>query len=136
MYYLIKYTFLHIKVDSKSQLAASWEKTVISRNKIFFFFQSCRYYYFYTFIKQCNFFQETFMWSDGLDALLQWKKCLWIPLCVCVCVCVCVLAAQSRLILCDPLDFTLPGSSVHRNLQVRILKWFISSFFSLNICIG
>ena len=35
-------------------------------------------------------------------------------------VCVCV---QSYLTLCDPMDYSLPGSSVHGILQVRILEW-------------
>ena len=30
---------------------------------------------------------------------------------------------QSRLILCDPRDSTLPGSSVHGTLQAGILEW-------------
>jgi len=33
------------------------------------------------------------------------------------------------LTLCGPLDFSLPGSSVHENFQARILEWIaISSF--------
>ena len=31
--------------------------------------------------------------------------------------------AQSCPILCDPMDYNLPGSSVHGILQARILKW-------------
>ena len=31
--------------------------------------------------------------------------------------------AQSRLTLCDPLDCILPGSSVQRIFQARILEW-------------
>ena len=31
--------------------------------------------------------------------------------------------AQSCLTLCDPMDGSLPGSSVHGILQARILKW-------------
>ena len=34
-----------------------------------------------------------------------------------------VLVAQSRLTLCDPVDWSLPGSSVHGILQARILEW-------------
>ena len=34
--------------------------------------------------------------------------------CVNVCVCVCVLVAQLCLTLCDPMDCSQPGSSVHR----------------------
>ena len=35
--------------------------------------------------------------------------------------CVCVLVAQSYPPLCDPMDCSLPGSSVHGILQARIL---------------
>jgi len=31
--------------------------------------------------------------------------------------------AQSGLTLCDPMDCSLPGSSVHEILQARILEW-------------
>ena len=33
------------------------------------------------------------------------------------------LVAKSCLSLCDPMDWSLPGSSVHRILQARILEW-------------
>ena len=33
--------------------------------------------------------------------------------CVCVCVCVCMLVAHSCPTLCNPMDCSLPGSSVH-----------------------
>ena len=54
------------------------------------------------------------------------KQCL--TRCVCVCVCVCVHArpcsvAQSCLTLCNPMDCSSPGSSVHEILQARILEW-------------
>ena len=39
-----------------------------------------------------------------------------------------VLAAQSCPTLCDPMDCSLPGSSVHRILQARILEWVAISF--------
>ena len=42
---------------------------------------------------------------------------------MCVCVCVCVLVAQSCMTLCDPMGYSLPGSSVHGILQTRILEW-------------
>ena len=38
---------------------------------------------------------------------------------VCVCVCVCVLVTQSCLTLCDPMDCSPSGSSVHGILQAR-----------------
>ena len=44
-----------------------------------------------------------FSFSQGLDA-------------------VCVKALQSCLTLCDPMDVSLPGSSVHGILQARILE--------------
>ena len=44
--------------------------------------------------------------------------------CVCVCVCVC----NSHVRLCDPMDCSQPGSSVHGILQARILEWVAISF--------
>ena len=41
---------------------------------------------------------------------------------------VCVLVAQSYLTLCDPMDCSLPGYSVHGILQARILEWVAISF--------
>ena len=37
------------------------------------------------------------------------------------------LIAQSCLTLCDPLDYSLPGSSVHGIFQARIVEWVSSS---------
>ena len=38
------------------------------------------------------------------------------------------MCAQSCLTLCHPMDFSLPGSSVHRIFQARILEWVSISF--------
>ena len=40
------------------------------------------------------------------------------PVCVCVCAC-----TQSCLTLCDPMDWSPPGSSVHEIFQARTLEW-------------
>ena len=40
----------------------------------------------------------------------------------------CVLVTQSYLTLCDPMDCSLPGSSVHGIFQARILEWLAISF--------
>ena len=45
-----------------------------------------------------------------------------------VCVCVCVLVTQSCPTLCDHIDCSPPGSSVHGILQARILEWAAISF--------
>ena len=39
-----------------------------------------------------------------------------------------VLVAQSCLTLCDPMDCSPPGSSVHEIFQARILEWVAISF--------
>ena len=39
-----------------------------------------------------------------------------------------VLAALSCLTLCDPMDYSPPGSSVHGILRARILEWVAISF--------
>ena len=39
-----------------------------------------------------------------------------------------VLVTQSCLTICDPTDCNMPGSSVHRLLQARILEWIAVRF--------
>ena len=39
-----------------------------------------------------------------------------------------VLAAQSYLTVCNPMDCSPPGSSVHGTLQARILEWVAMPF--------
>ena len=48
---------------------------------------------------------------------------LYIVVCVCVCMFVCVKSLQMCLTLCDPMDCSPLGSSVHGILQARILEW-------------
>ena len=43
---------------------------------------------------------------------------------------------QSCLALCDTMDRILPGSSVHRILQARILKWVAMPFSRVSSCIA
>ena len=43
-------------------------------------------------------------------------------------VCACVKVTQLCLTLCNPMDCSLPGSSVHGILQARILEWVAISF--------
>ena len=71
-------------------------------------------------------------WSQHKPSLYR-EQCsslkLFKDVCVCVCVCVCVyararacvLVAQSCPTLCNPMDNSPPGSSVHGILQARIL---------------
>ena len=40
----------------------------------------------------------------------------------------CVLVSQLCLILCSPMDYSLPGSSVHGILQARMLEWVAIPF--------
>ena len=42
--------------------------------------------------------------------------------------CTMCMHAQSRPTLCDPMDYTPPGSSVHGIFQARILEWIAISF--------
>ena len=41
--------------------------------------------------------------------------------------------AQSCLILRNPLDYSLPGSSVHGSFQARVLEWVTSAFSNIHI---
>ena len=49
--------------------------------------------------------------------------CLCCVCVLCVCVCVCYLVAKLCPILCNLMDCSPPGSSVHGILQARILEW-------------
>ena len=40
--------------------------------------------------------------------------------------------SQSRLTLCDLMDFSPPGSSIHGILQARILEWVAISFSNIS----
>ena len=42
---------------------------------------------------------------------------------MCVCVCVCAKLLQACPTLCNAMDCSPPGSSVHGILQARILEW-------------
>ena len=44
-------------------------------------------------------------------------------------ICVCGKSLQSYLTLCNPVDHSLPSSSVHGILQARVLEWVAVSFF-------
>ena len=48
--------------------------------------------------------------------------------CSCICVSVC-LVAQRCLTLCDPVDGSPPGSSVHVTLQAGVLEWVAIFYF-------
>ena len=41
---------------------------------------------------------------------------------------VCMLVAQLCPTLCDPIDYSPPGSSIHGILQARILEWVAIPF--------
>ena len=93
------------------------------------------------------------IFCNSLEGERIWKRidvyvcvCVYIYMCVCVCVCVCVyiklnhfavtlkttqhckstmcLVAQSCLTLCNPMDSSIPGSSIHETFQAGILEWF------------
>ena len=61
---------------------------------------------------------------QGKAPMASWVLILASPLSVFESICpVCAKSLQSRLTLCDPLDCSPPGSSVHGIIQVRILEW-------------
>ena len=51
------------------------------------------------------------------------EKSSCVPGSVCMHACVCAQSFQSGLNLCDAMDCSLPGSSVHGILQARLLEW-------------
>ena len=51
----------------------------------------------------------------------SYRKCLYI-------FCCCCLVTESGLTLCDPMDCSLPDSSIHGIFQARIQEWVVISF--------
>ena len=41
--------------------------------------------------------------------------------------------AQSCLTLSDPMDYSLPGSSIHGIFQARVLEWGATAFSNMNM---
>ena len=62
-------------------------------------------------------------WHLGLQLSWSWWWCMQVYMCLCM------LSRLSRVWLCDPMDCSPPGSSVHGILQARILEWVVISFF-------
>ena len=56
------------------------------------------------------------------------QETIYACVCVSLCVYVCVLFAQSRLTLWNPMDCSLPGSSVRGILQASISEWIALPF--------
>ena len=54
--------------------------------------------------------------------------CVCVCVCVSVCICVCLCVSPSVVRLCKPIDYSLPGPSVHGILQARILEWIAILF--------
>ena len=83
--------------------------------------------YDYRWLKIC-YFHFFFFWYVTFKsrAFLSQFSCWWCYHCLYV------LVAQSCPTLCDPMDCSPPGSSVHRILQARILEW---TAISLSNCL-
>ena len=66
----------------------------------------------------------TFSWKDECLPCPWWTSQVCVPSHTCYLLRVeCVLAAQLCLTLCDPMDCSPPGPSIHEVLQARILEW-------------
>ena len=57
-----------------------------------------------------------------------WRFLKKLKIKLCVCMCVCVYQSLSHVQLCDLMDCSLPGSSIHGILQARILEWVAIPF--------
>ena len=83
--------------------------------------------------EDCHFLLQGIFLTQGLNLrllrLLNWQvDSLQLSYQIRVCVCVCVLVTQSCPTLCDPVDCSPSGSSVHGILQAVILEWIAIPF--------
>ena len=76
-----------------------------------------------------NLLQRLHVAAEGDSNLVNHHHWLHGVVCVCVCVCVCVFVFSCS-VMSDslyPMGCSLPGSSVHRIFQARILEWVANS---------
>ena len=66
--------------------------------------------------------------NTSLAKLLHYKSTTYATVCVLWLFYIPFEVTQSCPTLCDPMDYSPPGSSVHGILQVRILEWVAISF--------
>ena len=57
------------------------------------------------------------------------NMCVCVCVCVCVYICTCMLSHFSCVCLCNSMNHSPPGSSVHEILQARILEWIVMPSF-------
>ena len=73
------------------------------------------------------------LWPGSYPVTQVYLSCVCVCVCTHTCVCVCVcLVAQLCPTLCNPMDCSPPGSSIHGILQARTLKWVAYPFSSLS----
>ena len=70
----------------------------------------------------CMFLAESMTANWPLQAIGRENQVL-ISWCYHGALCICAESLQSCLTLCDPMDCSLPGSSVYRILQAKVLEW-------------
>ena len=72
--------------------------------------------------------EESCLWLHSLAHWASPTRQSWVAYLGPAFVWVCVFVAQSCATVCDPMDCSLPSSSVHGILQARILEWVASPF--------
>ena len=75
------------------------------------------YIYIYIYSNETNYFLFVSITPSPFDNVFKWHSC------VCKCS-----VTQSCPILCDPMDCSPPGSSVHGIFQARTLEWVAISY--------
>ena len=103
------------------------------------FFKSKNHQWLKLFKNHCNASKGEIKWSNLCFSRCKFSDIIELQeikkrsdTCTYICVtemCVCVLVAQLCPTLYDPVDCSLPGSSVHGILQARIMEWVVISFF-------
>ena len=98
----------------------------------YFVFAFFIHFYFVYFTVLLASFPFSVIWIPflELDGRNKWEKQNkeYVCLCVYLYICVCVKVAQLCPTLCDLMDCSLSGSSVHGILQTRILEWVAVTF--------
>ena len=100
-----------------------------------------KYFFIFSESPEPNIIQRPTLWSKGWITLIctatgqemlnflnisKWLSSVYVHIYACRCC-----AMLSHVWLCNPMDCSLPGSSVHEISQARVLEWVAVSFYSI-----
>ena len=130
-YQLLTFAFSFLNLFGSSLFSSWWAWPEVCQSCLLPFQRtSSWFYWFFSPLKQKSLFDLFFLWSVLFPSFC-WLSVLLVHLFLIfkshVCMCVCAKLLQLCLTLCNSVDHSPPGSSVHGILQASTLEWVATS---------